>query len=223
MGHTGNEIDQLFSILCRQFKADIPTLEILKEKITAAPIKPKPICRSLDFIYDWKSFIEDKLTNPTLKYHSKYNSFLWKIEICEGNRCIKFFGKKLPQDTQLVPRSGIRLTEDNIDFENGVGAAEYRLEVAKFDEILRGIHLYVSKLPLQEKTSWDRLRDNLKSLPRRSEGFPKMKLLNLPQQQLEVLQVPEYLMDDVDNVGTELTGDKYPVEIDEGDFNSDRS
>ena len=48
-----------------------------------------------------------------------------------------------------------------------------------------------------------------------------MKLL--PQQQLEVLQVPEYLMDDVDYAGTELTGDKYPVEIDEGDFNSDRS
>ena len=110
------------------------------------------------------------------------------MDTCDGERCIKFFGKKLPQDTQLVPRSGIRLTEDNIDFDDGVGAAEYRLEVVKFDEILRGIHLYVSKLPLQEKmvilTSWDRLRDNLESLPRRSAGFPRMRLLDLPQQQL---------------------------------------
>ena len=227
VGHTGNEIDQLFSILCKQFKADIPTIETLKEKITSAPIKPKPICRSLDFIFDWKSYISDKLTNPPLKNHTKYNSFLLNVEVgSDGKRHVKLFGKKLPQDSELVPRSGIRLTEDDIDFEIGVGPADYRLEVLKFDEIMKGIHIHVRKLPLKEKmvilTSWDRLRNNLESLPRRSAGFQKMRLLELPKQQLVVLQVPEYLMD-ADEDARELSGDKYPEVIDEGSFDMDIS
>ena len=243
VGHTGNEVrnqkhfcdcltnfhcfqvDQLFSILCKQFKDDITTLEVLKEKITSAPIIPKPICRSLDFIYDWKMFITDKLTNPPMKYQSKYNSFLLSVEILEGKRCVMLRGKKLPQDTQLVPRSGIRVIREDVEFEP-VGPAEYRIDKINFDEIMKGLSIFLRKLPLQEKmtisTSWDRLRDKLENLPNRSENFPKMKLKDLPKQLPEVLQVPDYLMDG-DEDGIELTGDKYPENIDEGDLDSEIS
>ena len=217
------QVDQLFSILCKQFKTDITTLEILKEKITSAPIIPKPICQSLDFIYDWKQFIGDKLTHPPLKYQSKYNSFLLSVETCEGNRCVMLRGKKLPQDTELVPRSGIKVIKENVEF-TPVGVAEYRIENIKFDEIMRGLHIFMAKLNLQERmvilTSWDRLRDTLESLPRRSESFPKMKLADLPKQIPEDLHVPGYLMEE-EEVGSELTGDKYPETVDDGDIDSE--
>ena len=195
------------------------------EKITSASILPKPICRSLNFIYNWKDFISDKLTHPPLKYQSKYNSFLFTVENCDEKRCVKLFGKKLPQDTQMVPRSGIRVIRENIEFEP-VGTAPYRTENVKFDEILRGLQLYLAKLSPRERlpitSSWDRLRDSIESLPNRSESFPKMKLEDMPRQELEVLQVPENLLDEEDE-GMELTGDKYPESVDEGDLDSDIS
>ena len=215
----------MFSILCKQFKADITTLEILKEKIISAPIIPKPVCRSLNYIYDWKEFVEDKLTHPPMKYQSKYNSFLLSVEICEGKRCVMLRGKKLPQDTESVPRSGIRVIQENCEFSS-IGPAEYRIEKINFEEIMKGLRIFLSKLPLQERmtitTSWDRLRDSLESLPRRSENFPKMNLEDLPKQIPEVLIVPEYLMGEEDT-GTELTGDKYPEVIDDGDLDSEIS
>ena len=204
-------------------KVDITTLEILKERITSAPIEPKPICRSLEYIYDWKSFISEKLTNPPLKYQSKYNSFLFTVEHCNNKRLVVFRAKKLPQDSQLVPRAGIRLVKEDTEFEP-VGCADYRLEKVNFDEILKGINIFLRKQPLQVRmnvtVSWDRLRDRLESLPRRSESFPKMQLLELPKQSLEVLQVPEYLLEEEEQ-GNELTGDLYDEEVTEGDLDSE--
>ena len=135
---------------------------------------------------------------------------------------MKFFGKKLPQDTQLVPRSGIRLIKENIDFEP-VGPADYRVENIKFDEILRGLQIYLAKLHIRDRvpiiSSWDRLRDHLENLPNRSINFPKMKIVELPKQEVEVLQVPEYLQDE--DEGMELTGDKFNESVDEGDVDVD--
>lgn len=218
VGHTGNEVDQLFSCLCKQLKDDITTLEMLKEKITTSPILPKPICRSLDFIYDWKNFISNKLSQPPLQYQSKYNSFLISAQVLEGKRCVMLRGKKLPQDTQMVPRSGIRINKENISFDP-VGPAEYRIEKIKFDEILRGLYVYLAKLPFSERlpviASWDRLRDRLESLPNRSRNFPTLKIHDLPKQEVEVLQVPDSLLDE-DEEGMELTGAKYPETVDDG-------
>ena len=166
-------------------KVDIPTLEVLIERIVAAPIEPKPICRNLDFICDWKNFILDKLTNPPLKYQSKYNSFLLTVEHRDNQRLIVFRAKKLSQDSEMVPRAGIRLIKENTEIDP-VGCAEYRIEKINFDEIMKGIHLFLRKQPLQERItvteSWDRLRDRLEGLPRRSESFPKMNLIQLPKQ-----------------------------------------
>ena len=65
--------------------------------------------------------------------------------------------KKLPQDSELVPRAGIRIIKDIVDFDP-VGCAEYRIEKINFDEIMKGLHLFMSKLPPQEQmiisTSW---------------------------------------------------------------------
>ena len=166
----------------------------------------------------------DKLTHPPLKYQSKYNSFLFTVEISDAKeKSVKLFGKKLPQDSQMVPRSGIKVIRDNIEFD-AVGAAEYRIESIKFDEILRGLQVYLAKVPQKEKLSisksWDKLRDSIESLPNRSKNFPKMKLDELPQQPAEVLQVPDYLLEEEDD-GMELTGQKYPEKVDEGDLDSD--
>ena len=199
---------------------DITTLETLKEKIVTAPIEPKPICRSLDFIYDWKNFISDKLSQPPLQYQSKYNSFQISAQVLEGKKCVMLRGKKLPQDTVLVPRSGIRVNKEGITYEP-VGTAGYRIEKIQFDEIMRGLQIYLSKLPFNERlpitASWDRLRDHLEGLPNRSRYFPKLKLDDLPRQQVEVLQVPENLLNEEDD-GMELTGDKYPETVDEGNI-----
>ena len=204
-------------------KVDIPTLEVLKERIVSAPIEPNPICRNLDFIYDWKNFILDQLTNPPLKYQSKYNSFLFTVEHRDNQRQIVFRAKKLPQDSEMVPRAGIRLIKESTEFDP-VGCAEYRIEKINFSEIMKGIHIFLSKQPLQERmnvtASWDRLKDRLEGLPRRSESFPKMNLHQLPKQLQEVLQVPDYLLDKEDE-GTELTGDLYHEEVAEGDLDSE--
>ena len=225
VGHTGNEVDQLFSILCKMLKVDITTLEGLKERILAAPIIPKPICKSLDYIFDWKSFISDKLTTPPLKYQSKYNSFLLSVEHRHNQRLVVFRAKKLPQDTDMVPRAGIRLIKDNTEFEP-VGCADYRVEKVNFEEIMKGLQVFLRKCSLQERIavseSWDRLRQKLESLPGRKESFPKMKVKDLPTQSQEVLHVPEFLVDN-DAEDTELTGDIYPEEILEGDLDAELS
>ena len=65
----------LNSILANELKSDITTIEELKEKITNAPIQPKPVCKSLDFIFGWKGFVTPWLADPPLTNHSKYNSF----------------------------------------------------------------------------------------------------------------------------------------------------
>ena len=206
------------SVLANELKDQILTIEDLKEKITAAPLEPKPICHSLMFIFDWKDFIEDKLSTPPLQYTSKYNSFSFVIEGGE----VKFRGKRLPQDTESSPRSGIRIIKKDVVFE-AVGSADFRLQNLNFDEIAKGLNLIMPQLDLNEqrrvKLSWDRLRDSLESLPRRRNNFRKMKIYELPKQKLEVLQVPEHLVEQ-ESVN-ELTGDKYPETIEDGDLDKD--
>ena len=121
--------------MTNEFKAEITTIEALKDKIINAPIQPKPICRSLLHTFDWKSFISPRLSDPPLVNHSKYNSFLMQKE--EGK--VKFRGKFLPQlpDSELVPRPGIRLIKENTTFEEPVGAAEFRVEEIKFHDIFK--------------------------------------------------------------------------------------
>ena len=222
VGHTGNEVDQLFSIICPMLKVDITTIEILRDRILSAPIEPKPICRNLDFIYDWKQFVGSKLANPPLRYQSKYNSFRVNVENRNGKRLVVFRAKKLPQDSHMVPRAGIRLLQEGIDYIP-IGSAEFRVEPIKFDLILRGIHIFLSRKSREERrpvlNSWDKLRDHLEGLPRRSNSFPKMNLLDFPKQTYETISIPEYL-EEVE-YEFELTGDLYPEEVEDGDLDQE--
>ena len=217
VGHTGNECDQTFSILANEFKTEILTLQSLKDKIVNAPILPKPICKSLLYIYDWKNFIISRLADPPLANHSKYNSF--KIEKENGN--VKFRGKLLPQlpDSELVPRPGIRLIKEDTEFEP-VGAAAFRVNELKFDDIFKGLKKHIKKLPLENQmsvmTSWENLRKTLESLPNKSVNFKKLKFDDLPKQKKQHdVEIPEYLLDT--EVVNDLLGDVYEEEILEGD------
>ena len=73
------------------------------------------ICKSLDFIYNWKLFVGDKVTNSLLQYHSKYNSFSLTVDMCKGKR------------------SGIRVIQDGIDFEQVVGPSNFMVKKLEFE------------------------------------------------------------------------------------------
>ena len=98
VGHTGNEVDQLFSIITQVLKTEnVPTVEDLRSKILSSPIKPKPIVETLLYTWDWKSFIENKL-HP-LKNHSLYNSF----QFLKENDEVHLRYKQLPQSPEYGP------------------------------------------------------------------------------------------------------------------------
>ena len=216
---TGNEVDQLFSCLAKEFKSEILTIEDLKEKIVKAPITPKPICCSLLYIFGWNAHITDYLADPPLKNHSRCNSFLLSLE----SGSVKLRGKKLPQHTELFPRPGIRLVKENVSF-GPVGPANFRIEKIRFQDIFKGLRIFLPKLPLERRmsiqTSWDGLRETLEGLPRRSANLQKMVISNFPKQTQVVPAVPEHLVD-TDETHEELTGDIYPDEILEGHFIED--
>ena len=194
--------------------SEITTIEDLKNKILSAPMIPKPICRTLWYTFGWKSYISDHLTSPALENHSKFNSFLISREDGEA----KLRAKKLPQDSQLVPRAGIRLLKEGHDLE-AVGASEFRIEKINFDKIMKGIKIYLSQMPLETQmrvqTSWDNLRETLEGLPKKSPNLEKMRLADLPRlTEEEAPPVPGHLI--VNNEAPQLIGDHFPEEVDHG-------
>ena len=99
-----SKVDQLFSILAKEFKhSEIKSLPELMKIICDSPIKPKPTCESLWWTWDWKSFIEEKLSDKELSNHSFYNCFQIKKE--DGKT--KLRAKPLPQDSSWTPETGI--------------------------------------------------------------------------------------------------------------------
>ena len=202
------------SILANEFKSDIKTVEELKEKISNAPIKPMPICRSLEFIFGWKNFVTPWLADPPLVNHSNYNSFVVQKE--DGK--VKFRAKKLPQDSELEPRAGIRLLKDDTQFFP-VDPADFRTHEIPFDRIFKAVTIVTSKLSLNEKmriqSSWDRLRDCLEAAPRRMSLLRKMILTDLPKQAQNDLPVAPAFLRDKEDVNT-ISGDLYDENIDEG-------
>ena len=84
---------------------------------------PKAICRSMLFTYGWKDFITDHLSDIPLENHSKYNSFI----ITSENGLAKLRLKKLPQDSVLVPRAGIKLLKTGHPYDP-VGVSDFRIK-----------------------------------------------------------------------------------------------
>ena len=174
---------------------------------------PKAICRSMLFTYGWKDFITDHLSDIPLENHSKYNSFI----ITSENGLAKLRLKKLPQDSVLVPRAGIKLLKTGHPYDP-VGVSDFRIERLNFDKIMRGLNVYMNGLQLEEKMriqgSWDNLRKTLEDLPKLIGTFPKMDLKIFPRVSNEVPVVPDQLnfSDDL----PEVRGELYPEEVVEG-------
>ena len=157
-------MDQLFSLLTQSFKKEIRTLEDLKEKIVTSGIKPDPEVEVLDYIWDWKMFALDNLTNEELRNHSKYHAFNIKKE----GGFVKLRGKRFLFDDEWVPYTGIRLMKEGTEF-TPVIPAELRIEKLDLHKVFLNLHKYFLTLPLVERMSvqgsWVKLREKLEKLP----------------------------------------------------------
>ena len=202
-------------MLKTSFDTEIVTLEELKKCILETPMKPKPICHSLWFIYGWKDFVSEYLTDVPLENHTFYNSF----KISRENGCAKLRAKKLPQDVDLVPRAGIRLLVEGHPY-GPVGVADFRIDKLNFDQVMKGIRIYTTNLPLSERmrieSSWDRLRETLDNLPRKSLNYGPMLIGNLPSQRPVNVAVPPSLSKSTDT--PPIRGELYPEEPVEGEI-----
>ena len=205
--HLGNQCDQRFSILADAFTANITTIEELIKLMKDAPMTPKAVVRKLDVIYNWKGFVEEQLSEVPLENHSKYNSFLLSREDSE----VKLRAKRLPQDEQLVPRAGIKLMKTGHSY-GPVKIANLRVERLNFDLVMRGLNVYLSDKPLDERmriqSSWDALRKSLLDLPSKVESFPKMILTDLPQVKIAAPSVPRSLVNGKDL--PDIKGELFP-------------
>ena len=194
------------------------TVEELFEIIVNSPISPKPSCDSLSYIWNWRDHIESSLTQRKLKNHSFYNAF----KICREDSHVKLKVKRLPQDLEWLPPTGIRLLKPNSGNEP-VGCADFRVEDLMLSRILANLEKYWRRMPTQTRfkvaDSWLRLKENLEKLPRMKKNLPTMKISSLPRLSVEDEQeLPdEYsFLEEEGQEGPEIEGDIY----EEGLFNS---
>ena len=107
-------------------------MQELINKIKSAPINPVPEVKQLLYTFDWKSFIEPNLSNPSLKNHSNFGAFQIKKE----NGLVKFRGKRYPYENEWTPETGICLLEPDVVF-SPVKPAETRLDKLQLDKVFR--------------------------------------------------------------------------------------
>ena len=126
----------MFSILTQEFRnSEIKSLSEMFGKIVESPVRPKPTCESLLWTWDWKSYIEDKLSDTGLQNHSFYNCF----QITKENGLTKLRGKALPQDREWIPEPGIRLLKENLVFDEPIGVDDFRIEKLELPKVYRDL------------------------------------------------------------------------------------
>ena len=172
----GNDVDRNFSVLAKLLReSEVPCIDDLILLIENAPLVPKPECRNLFYVFDWKSFIQTKFARTPLEHHSFYNSF----KISKENEQTKFRAKLYPQDAEYAPTDGIQLLKTGIEY-SPVGPTEFRIEKCELDKVFRSLEKYYSTLPLKRRikisSSWEALRKTLDSLPNRKDNLKKMKI-----------------------------------------------
>ena len=106
-------MDQVFSILCQELKSEIRCLDDLFEKLSRAPILPRAEVEHFLFTWDWKTYIEQELTDKDLENHSHYHMF----QFVKEDESVKMRAKHLPQDLEWTPSTGIRLVKKGVLFE----------------------------------------------------------------------------------------------------------
>ena len=198
------------------------SIDELIQLIESAPLVPKPECRNLFYVYDWKSYVQNKFARTPLEHHSFYNSF--KISKESGET--KFRAKLYPQDPEYGPLIGIQLLKPGIEF-SPIGPTEFRIHKLELDKVFRSLQNYFSTMPLKRRikisSSWEALRKTLESLPNRKDNLPKMKIADFPKQAEEPApEIPEHVAQFVqDTTVPELKGETWPGILTEGDFNAE--
>ena len=223
VGHTGNQVDQLFSILASEFKSEIRSPDDLLAKIRTSAIQPQPLCEELYYIWNFRDFIKPKMSDKRLVNHSFLHSFLVKKE--SGVAVLR--GRKYPQDScDWKPKDGIKLLKDNATFEE-VDVAELRVEKLNLDAVFSGLYSkYIPQLPESEQrevtASWERMKSSLENLPKKAKHLPKMKLLDLPKQIKNPSPIPPaYLEPFLHEECRELMGAKHIEDPEESNFRAD--
>ena len=180
VGHTGNIVDQKFSLIAQELKkSEVKTVEELINIITQS-MTPTPEVESLKFTWDWKSFVEKHLETPKMRNHSFYNGF----KISKEGSVTKLRMKRFPQDLEWLPPTGIQLLKENIKYEP-VGSSGFRVESLNLDKILHDLEKYFKRMPtpvrVSVSNSWYRLKEALEGTPRMMHNLPTMKLNDLPK------------------------------------------
>ena len=182
VGHTGNNVDQLFSMLSSQFKnKEIRTVEELHHFIKTSPIKPEPEVEELDFTWDFKSLFEN-IKDGKMSQHSFQHAFSIKKE----GGIARFRYKRYPQTDVYIPVSGFKLLKDNVKFP-AIGAANFNVEKLNLNGIEADYDKYLGTLKDENvkkkcKTSFCKLKRKIVQLPSIQKQLPKMKIQLLPKQ-----------------------------------------
>ena len=210
-------MEVLFSILTQEFKKnEIKTIEELFLLIENSPMSPRPECESLQFIWNWRDYISEHLSDKDLKNHSFYNAFKISKEktVTEG-MVTKLRCKRLPQDEDWEPPTGIRLVKANTPYDP-VASADFRVNDLLLPKIMENLQKYFRRMPTHQRVkvdnSWGRLKDMLESLPRKQQNLPRMRIKDLPKlsDPLEPKLPDEYdyIEEDVDGL-PEIIGDIF--------------
>ena len=216
-------MDQCFSILASEFKAEIKTVEELFLKMENAPIVPKAEVQHLLYIWDWKKFITPNFTTKMLANHSHYHSF----QVKRDGKLVALRCKKYPQDKVWLPFEGIKLVKDNTSYDP-VGAAAFREGDLNLEKVMSDLRKkYFPIVSDQERkkveSSWEKLCTTLIQMPKKC--LPEMKLQDLVKQQAEVIDIanPSYLQEHVETGSPpELRGELHPPpEAEEMEFMND--
>ena len=178
---SGNQVDQLFSILCGQFKdKDIPTVEDLVDLIKSSSISP-PHVEELEFTWNFKKIYE-LIRTGNLEKHSYPHAFHFVKE----DVYTRFRYKSFPQDLIYTPAAGLKLIKDGATIPP-LSPSTFNIPDMNLDLIEADYRKYITSLKdesLRNKCSksWERRRTWLEKLPRRINTMRKFDIELLPKQ-----------------------------------------
>ena len=115
-------------------------------------------------------------------------------------------------------------SEKNSTFDDPVGVADFRIDKLELPKVYRDLLKYFKRMPTQVRvqvsSSWDKLRDQLESLPGKQNNLPKMRLETLPKMNNSDPQLPDEYEFVEENEVAPLIGDIFHEEAIDGVFES---
>ena len=228
VGHTHDEVDQLFSIVAQFLKGrDVSSLENLVQYLEDAPILPRPNVHILYHISDWKKFILPRLTKEELSHHSGYHSFKISLEKPKSSSekpKVCFRAKVLSTDKEWVPKLGIQLIQDDQNLENEVlEASPFRFQKLKLADVFKDVSSkYIPLLPadkaIETQLQWKALEQTFIELEKQRHKLKTVRLNDLFK--FTRPKPPDHsklALKDHSNV-PEIWGKVYSEDLQDGDF-----